>query len=190
MTTDVVFPHHDGRLQIFATTVDESKWKVLDENCAWDTFVYSESDEMTQTGLGSLLSENRTTSPITPVVIDWHGSHAYQSLPFATTNEGLSPLVYMNFRVYAAGIQDKTRHAWLNQMEQKALQAADKVIALSQHDRSLLEKLTDLEGSVKKDFEVFYPPLRKDIEDFGALSLCSEPLPLPKSIPSGKQFVT
>ncbi|CAJ1960384.1 unnamed protein product [Cylindrotheca closterium] len=189
-----IFPHHNGRLQIFTTTVEESKWRCLDENSAWETFVYSKSDEATQTGLRSLFEEhsqhNKMTtdsSPIIPVVIDWHGAHAYQSLPFPPHWK----VIYMNFRVYAAGIQDETRHAWLNQMEQRALQTADQVVVLSQHDKELLENLL-LEGS-GKELQVFYPPLRKDIQELGTLSSSSStpPLPLlPTSLPVGKRFVT
>lgn len=179
-----VFPHHNGRLQIISNTVDESKWKCLDENSAWETFAFANSDETTQTELLLLFGEDSTSS-IIPVVIDWHGSHAYQTLPLT---DRVSPLVYMNFRVYAAGIADEKRHDWLNQMERKALASADKVVALSQHDRDLLQQLANEQdgGGIDKEFEVFYPPLRKDIQELGGIS---ELLPLPESVPDGKQFV-
>lgn len=180
-----VFPRHDGRLQILTTTVDNLQWKCLDENSAWETFAYSGSDEATQAGLKALCENTSGTSPI-PIVIDWHGSHAYRSLSFGNL---LSPPIYMNFRVYAAGIQDEKRHSWLNQMERQALQAADKVIALSQHDKELLVELSDQDESCQ-NFEVFYPPLRKDIQKLGTMSSFSPPLPLPEALPPGKQFVT
>ena len=91
-----VFPRHDGRLQIISTVVEESKWKCLDENSAWEIFVYPKSSEAAQAQLLSI-GEN-ITNPTVPVVIDWHGSHAYQSLPFSGKLSPFSirffPMVY------------------------------------------------------------------------------------------------
>eukprot|EP00980_Cylindrotheca_fusiformis_P016157 scaffold4805_cov136-Cylindrotheca_fusiformis.AAC.12 len=184
-----VFPQFQGRLKVFSTAVSDLKWRCLDDNSSWEEFVYSdESHASNEQDLQSFLRNltDHSTSAL-PIAIDWHGAYAFESIPLSRRR--FLPLLYMNFRVYSAGIQDKTRHEWLNNMERQALKHAEKVIALSEHDGTLLKHI----GGFSEDdptIDVFYPPLRKEVHALATAMPTPFGLPLPISLPRDTRFVT
>lgn len=210
------------RLTIFASCV--SKWRQLDDHCAFDEFVWDNSttsctstNPENQRGNKNLKTFLKSTNDncrlneqrLIPIAIDWHGAHAFQSIPDTMTmrtSRLFFPLLYMNFRVYSAGIQDVQRHAWLDHMERIALEAAHKVVALSEHDRLLLLQLSKEDSQTKstvppsqQTIRVFPPPLRKDVHllasahssnSLNGERKCTFLQHLPKKLPRGKRFVT
>lgn len=185
---EMAYPYSKGRLQIITTAVSASKCRCLDDNSAWKEFVHNKND--VHAFLTKSMSESADS--LLPIAIDWHGAHAFESL-LESEPQFFSPLLYMNFRVYSAGIQDSRRHTWLDEMEKKALKQAGRIVALSEHDRTLLQRLGEFSDKGEKKIEVVYPPLRKEVHSLATAAINSNMQllpPLPKALPNGKRFVT
>ena len=97
--------------------------------------------------------------------IDWHGVHAWRSLP---ARNHYCPLVYLNFRVYSSGTNDD----WYDSMERRAVQDAARVICLSETDAASLRRYNPTK------LDILLPPLRGDMAELGDVDL-SEHLPIP-----------
>ena len=93
--------------------------------------------------------------------IDWTGAHAYRSIFQQQQPQLQQPLIYLNFRVYSSGISDSDRHSWYDDMERRALDSADRIIALSEGDKANLLAL--FSSSKTTAVDILLPPLRGDM---------------------------
>lgn len=141
-------------LTVHAVPLDATRgWRTLDEHSAWQDFVLDQLQHPERL----LAAANRADSIL---VVDWTGSHAYRSIVKKMDLKPIhTPMVYLNFRVYSSGIVDATKHAFYDKMEQRGLNDASVIVALSEKDQKTLRTMTS------KTVHILVPPLRADIQE-------------------------
>lgn len=146
-------------------------WKRLDKECAWAKFVYCSP---------TCNQDINELSPQPPVpldhdivcAIDWHGVHAWRSLPPRNND---CPLVYLNFRVYSSGTNDDDH--WYDSMERRAVHDATRVLCLSETDAISLRRYNPT------NLDILLPPLRSDMAKLVDVDLSEHlPISLPRSL--------
>jgi glycosyltransferase involved in cell wall biosynthesis len=126
-------------------------WRKLDDESAWEYFVWENLCTPAQQLLRKSLSDADAVC-----AIDWTGANAVRSLLHS------KPVVYLNFRVYSSGVADASKHQWYDDMENKALQGASSVVVLSRRDQVSLESIS-CKAPVQES-HILLPPLRGDME--------------------------
>ena len=153
----------------------QCKWKRLDIEGPWNEYA---------TNACNFVNNVKDYQPTDVIAVDWHGMLAWRAIcdsllaEFHTTNGNDSftsssswhptnvNVCYYNFRVYSNSdyADDKS---FYKEKEQLSCQMSNVVICLSEHDRSLLQKLIDdnddTESLSKQKIQILYPPLRGDI---------------------------
>ncbi|CAB9516303.1 Glycosyl transferases group 1 [Seminavis robusta] len=157
------------RLTIVSTTISTAdKWRRLDDESAWEEFVWSSLSESSQATLAPSSSSAAAGSTHTAVlVIDWTGHHALKSTPFqdSSISQNGIPLIYLNFRVYSSGVSCNVKRKWYDTREKNAVQNADLVVALSEKDKASLTNMMMINNNNNREkLQILVPPLRGDVE--------------------------
>lgn len=151
----------------------QCKWKRLDREGPWNEYA---------TNACNFANNVKDYQPTDVIAVDWHGMLAWRVIcdrllaEFHITNGNDSVtsssswhptnvnVCYYNFRVYSNSdyADDKS---FYKEKEQLSCQMSNVIICLSEHDRSLLQKLIDDddESLSKQKIHILYPPLRGDI---------------------------
>lgn len=152
----------------------QCNWKRLDKEGPWREFASNACN---------FANNVKDYQPTDVIAVDWHGMLAWRAICDSLLAEITSinsdnvasssswhptnvNVCYYNFRVYSNSdyADDKS---FYKEKEQLSCQMSNVVICLSEHDRSLLQKLIDddddTESLSKQKIHILYPPLRGDI---------------------------
>jgi hypothetical protein len=150
-----VSEEHHGALLIESIELPSGcGWRRLDARSGWQEFAAGASD-----ALEGILTRAK---PAAVVAIDWTGAHAWSAMRAAWPSAAPAA-VYINFRVYAAGLAEGDAAADdYNRKERCALGTASYAMCLSVHDQTALRELLPPTSSLP--IEVLLPCLRGDLE--------------------------
>jgi len=173
----------------------QCKWKRLDREGPWYEFASNASN---------FANNVKDYQPTDVIAVDWHGMLAWRAIcdslladitsinsdNVASSSSWHSTDVnvcYYNFRVYSNSdyAHDKS---FYKEEEQLSCQMSNMVICLSEHDRSLLQKLIDddddTESLSKQKIHILYPPLRGDIYNLANMNKSNISYSLPNEVKS------
>ena len=148
----------------------QCKWKRLDREGPWNEYA---------TNACNFVNNVKDYQPTDVIAVDWHGMLAWRSIistittinsDSAASSSSWHPTIvkvcYYNFRVYSNSDYADDKSFYKEKEQLSCQQMSNVVICLSEHDRSLLQKLIDdydTESLSNQKIHILYPPLRGDI---------------------------